>query len=174
MVPPEGEHRPERAWDIEEGNLAFAAEPRAMRHRHLGDFETDQASPRQHFRVHEEAARFGHQLHQRLAAKDLERAVAIANASAEQAAGQHVVAPRIESPPVRVLAINPPSGHDGLLRSNSRHRTEVEQIKLAIGIREGNEVESRLFESGSQRRPITTIEAMSNQPGMRGVHLPHQ
>src|SRR5205823_638098 len=91
--PPEGDEFLERTRDVEQRYLALALETRPMPDAGLGDLDAEQASTGQHLRVDEEATGFGQDALERLAPEDLEGAVDIADARAQQAANDTVIAP---------------------------------------------------------------------------------
>jgi len=120
-----------------------AAQPRPMAHTDFGDAQTLLASARQHFRVHEEPAACGENLGQRLAPKDLQGTVDVANRGAEQGPRQQVVAARIKLAQPRILAIDAIADRDRMLVGELNERTEVGKEELAIGVGEGDALAAR-------------------------------
>jgi hypothetical protein len=134
--------------------------------RVLEHIEPELPGPRHHFRVDEEARGLGQDLRQRLPAEHLERAIDVSQSSSQQHSRQEVIAPREEATLPRILAIHPVTGHDGVGVREARQRNEFGEVELAIGVREGHEIEPSAFEARAQSGAITTVGGMADEPRM--------
>src|SRR5712691_1813219 len=103
---------------------------------------------RQHLRIDEEARCLRQQGGNDLLVEDLQGAITIANAGAEQAPHQRVVTPGEEAPSRRILPIDAVTHGDRMFLRQVEQAAQIGEVKLAIGVRERDALELRGGKSG--------------------------
>src|SRR5260370_39297145 len=98
---------------------------------------------------------------QSVPAEYLQSAIAVADARAQQGSHQGVVAPRKEPTLPRILTIDAVADGEGVLFGEGEQRSKVREVELAIGVGEGNAVETGGLETSAQRGAITAVARMA-------------
>src|SRR5581483_10954433 len=162
LRPPKRHQGAQGSRYVPNGNFAVSTQARPVAHAHLRDFVIKLTGARQHLGVDEEPGRLRQQVCESFFAEYLQSTVAIADPRTQQGAHQRVVAPGIEAPQWRVLAIEAITNNHGKPAGQGEQGTEVVEMELAIRVGKGNLVKGRRGESGAQGSAVAAIALMTN------------
>src|SRR6516225_1148450 len=147
--PPEWKEACQHGQNMEEGDFAGARAARAMPDAGLSDTVAKLLRSCEHLCVDKETRRFGKQIGECFLTKYFEGAIAIAHARPKKGAHELVVAPGIKAPMPRILPLGAVADRDVIPVSKANQGTQVVQIKLTIGVGEGDTLEARRLEPGT-------------------------
>ncbi len=155
--PPELHQGLQDGGNVPDGDLAVTGRPGSMDDWHFSDGQPVLTGPAQQLGVEEESLAGQTGRIDPVAAKDLQRAVAISHLGSQQGPGKNVESLRVHLAPPRVLAIGSFAAGYVVRLAQLQQLSQVHQVELAVGIGEGDQLVSRGPEPAAQSLGITDI-----------------